>query len=494
MVKGEGARKGLLAMATCYTFLFVGAIFGWGPMEVMLEDAGAFASQCAPDEPLPCPKQSETIINIGMLAICTNCLTPFAGFAIDKFSGPNVATYYMSPMAIGGAGIVSFAAFNVGSYDYLFWIGFSMLGLATFCGSLLSVQVGLYFSGQTSTRIIMFLNALFDAGSVTYLFLMLGISAAGLSFGQVTLVYFFVALFCYGLGIFFWNTAVPESESGFSLDDQGLDEEEKLLIAKETMSVSASLREFAAGQGVNGTDMKSTLTSYRESLRPGGDTGGKYGAVASGEADKVIDDGYVNICDRSPKDQLLSVPFACLVLFFSFNMLSCNWTLTTAAAFLSELGDDGKYLSLFTMAQPASVLAVPLVDMIVGAFGFVGAFHATNCLAVTTILLKMFFTNLNIVVLHGVTVAVMRCFLYAGTFSYLPQLLGPSVVGSGAGILSATGGFLSFLNMPLVTLSQKYGFYLIDILYLGVAVPTFIMGYVVGLTIKKEGKAAVVGH
>ena len=73
MVKGgESTRKGLLAMATCYTFLFVGAIFGWGPMEVMMEESGAFAWQCAPNEPSPCPKQSETIINIGMLAICTN--------------------------------------------------------------------------------------------------------------------------------------------------------------------------------------------------------------------------------------------------------------------------------------------------------------------------------------------------------------------------------------------------------------------------------------
>jgi hypothetical protein len=72
--KGDGvfARKGLLVMATCYTFLFVGALFGWGPMEVMMEDAGAFASLCLPDEKLPCKKQSETIINIGMIAICTN--------------------------------------------------------------------------------------------------------------------------------------------------------------------------------------------------------------------------------------------------------------------------------------------------------------------------------------------------------------------------------------------------------------------------------------
>lgn len=490
MAEGSAARLGLLAMATCYTFLFVGAIFGWGPMEVMLEEAGAFASQCAPDEPLPCAKQTETIINIGMVAICTNVATPFAGFAIDKFTGPNVATYYMSPMAIGGSALVSYAAFNIGKYDYLFWVGFSMLGLATFCGSLLSVQVGLYFSGQTSTRIIMFLNALFDAGSVTYLFLLYGITLAGMSLGQVTFIYFIVACVCYGLGIVFWNTAKPESETGFSLDDQGLDEEEKLLIQKETIAVSESLREYAAGHGANGKELAKTLTSYRESLRPSSRPETKYGSIESGGADS----GYVMICDRSPKDQLLSAPFINLVLFFSFNMLSCNWTLTTAAAFLNDLGDNGLYLSIFTMAQPASVLAVPLVDMIVGKYGFGGAFFSTNCFAAATLLIKLFFTNLNIVVLHGVFVAVMRCFLYAGTFSYLPNLLGPSTVGSGAGILSAFGGFLSFLNIPLNTLSAKYGFGPINVFYLAVCVPTFIMGNIVAQTVKKENKAAVVGH
>ena len=30
---GDATRRGLFCMATCYTFLFVGALFGWGPME-----------------------------------------------------------------------------------------------------------------------------------------------------------------------------------------------------------------------------------------------------------------------------------------------------------------------------------------------------------------------------------------------------------------------------------------------------------------------------
>jgi hypothetical protein len=269
------------------------------------------------------------------------------GYAIDKYTGPNVATYFMSPMAVLGSGIVSFAAYNIGNgYDNLFWIGFCMLGSATFCGSLLSVQAGLYFTGITSTRVIMFLNALFDAGSVTYLFLMVGISYGGLNFGQVTFIYFCIAIVCYGGGIYFWNTAIPEGSEGggngggFDLNDQGHVEDEKLLIQKETIDVSESLREYAVGRGSdfsNSKEINKILISYRESLSPGGSIsgsgehhdGGKYGSISDENESQPTntDTDYALICDRSPYEQLTSAPFINLVLFFSLNMLSCNWTL-----------------------------------------------------------------------------------------------------------------------------------------------------------------------
>lgn len=43
-------RIGLLVFSVLYIPLFAGAFFGFGPMQVMLEESGAFASVCSVDE------------------------------------------------------------------------------------------------------------------------------------------------------------------------------------------------------------------------------------------------------------------------------------------------------------------------------------------------------------------------------------------------------------------------------------------------------------
>ena len=43
-------RYGLVIFASLYTFFVFGAFFGWGPMQLMLEENGNFASLCTPKE------------------------------------------------------------------------------------------------------------------------------------------------------------------------------------------------------------------------------------------------------------------------------------------------------------------------------------------------------------------------------------------------------------------------------------------------------------
>ena len=43
-------RIGLLVFSVLYIPLFAGAFFGFGPMQVMLEESGAFASVCGVNE------------------------------------------------------------------------------------------------------------------------------------------------------------------------------------------------------------------------------------------------------------------------------------------------------------------------------------------------------------------------------------------------------------------------------------------------------------
>ena len=425
----------------------------------MLEASGAFASTCPADTTeFPCPQQSTTIINVQFIATTTNTLTPFIGQAIDMYGAASVATYFMSPCAILGTGMLVVASYL--EIDNLYYVGFCLLGLATFSGSLLSVQVGLYFSGKTQVRAIMFLNALFDAGSVSYLLLWAIMEYFKLSFSMITVVYFVLALFQYGGGIYYWNIAVPEDSGGNILvedDDDDVPENEntKLLnvdegedngentfeVHKKKSEVLESLREFQAAHMDNINEIQRTMISYRgtdgsaRSLRPSG-----------GEADWVPlgDDGgdhYVLIAERSTTGQLLSPAFIMLTLFFAINMISSNWSLATAADFLAGLGDNGMYLSIFTLLQPASIVCLPLVDAVVHNFGFGVAFQCVNVITFVYIAIKLVSKDLNVQMIHFFLVAAVRCFLFAVTFSFLPRLLSPKVVGKGTGFLYMIGGY-----------------------------------------------------
>lgn len=428
-------------------------------MQRMLEASGAFASVCpAGTTKFPCPQQSTTIINVQFIATTTNTLTPFIGQAIDVYGAPAVATYFMSPCAVVGAGVLVVASYL--AVDKLYYVGFCLLGLATFSGSLLSVQVGLYFTGKTQVRAIMLLNTLFDAGSVSYLLLWAILEYFKLSFSMITVIYFVLAIIQYGGGIYYWNTAEPEHGAGYiEDDDDGLpaDEASKLLSVHEgegptekfeihltKAEVRESLREFQAAHMDNVDEIQRTMKSYRGSdgsirslhspsvSRAGGDW---IPLVGSG-------DHYVLISERSTMGQLLSPAFIMLTLFFSINMISSNWSLATAADFLADLGDNGIYLSIFTLMQPASIVCLPLVDAVVHNLGFGVAFQCVNVITFVYIGIKLVSTDLNVQIIHFFSVAAVRCFLFAVVFSFLPRLLSPKVVGKGTGFLYMIGGYV----------------------------------------------------
>jgi hypothetical protein len=484
-------------------------------MQRMLEASGAFDYLCPTDSKVPCPTMSTTIVQINFVATTTNTLTPFMGQAIDSYGAPKVATYFMSPIAILGAWIVYLTSTHAISESYYF-LGFSCLGLATFCGSLLSVQVGLYFSGKMQVRVIMFLNALFDAGSVTYLLLWYAMDLFSVGFDVICLAYLILAIILYGGGVIFWNTAVPESaledetngETSNLLEVAGTtasldaDEEHDLHFHnfKERQKVRESMREYQAAHMENPDSIRDTMLKYRASTGVSdqlADNIPEYGAAMNAMKDHdedfvpIVDEQeYVMIADRSPKDQLLSWPFVMLTLFFSINMISCNWTLATAADFLAQLGDtNGTYLSLFTILQPASVFALPLVDHTVHKSGFGTAFQCVNGLTFTYILIKLTSKSLNVQIVTFIMVAVVRCYLFAVTFSYLPRLLSPDTVGKGTGFLYMVGGVASFVNIPLNSMVLETGFFPPNLLYFLLTIPTTFMAMVVQMTIRKETRA-----
>jgi hypothetical protein len=44
-----------------YTFLFGGGFYGWGPMQLMLEENGSHSSKCSSDSDDVCPEQTASL-------------------------------------------------------------------------------------------------------------------------------------------------------------------------------------------------------------------------------------------------------------------------------------------------------------------------------------------------------------------------------------------------------------------------------------------------
>jgi hypothetical protein len=497
-------RNGLVVFATFYTFFFVGALFGFGPMEVMIADSGAFLYLCGDDVDAAgeCPAQRQTIVNIGFLATTCSVLTPFIGFGIDHYGAPTVA-YGMTLMALLGSGFMVAAAAT--DTNWMFYPCFFFLGLATFTGSLMSVQVGLFFRGHGQVRIIMWLNTLFDAGSCSYLFLWLLETDMGVDFTGVAVVYFVLAAVLYIPGSYFWTIAIPEGAGeeekfvptdetkALNIDD---DEEEEDDTRHEAESISQSLRLFMESK-MDPTILDEVVMSRNGSLMKESHNGHRATAYGSGSLRGVPEGGdgtsesladATLLAEMPANKQLVSMPYMLLVLFFSISQISCNWSLISAAGFLASLGDDGLYLKIFTLCQPASILALPLVDWIIRKFGFGAAFQGVNLINFVYIAIKLTSTNLNVQVVTFLMVAAVRCFLYATTFSFLPLLLSDDVVGRGTGFLSMIGGILSFLNIPLNSFAARGDFFTPNLIYLVAVIPCTFAAASVSATIAREKK------
>ena len=203
---------------------------------------------------------------------------------------------------------------------------------------------------------------------------------------------------------------------------------------------------------------------------------------------------YVLIASRPALDQLRSSQFLTLAAFFAFHHSRNTWTLTTSRDFLAYLGDDetgNKYLAIFTLLTPASVLGLPFVDKIVHKFGFAAGLHVVNALAIGQGIIQVSSDNLNVQVVGFVLYSFYRCFLFSVCFSALPAFLDGIVLGKGYGLLIFSGGVLSLMNIPLSNAAvQKLGgnFFIPNLIYTVLCGPCIILVWMIHRGFVKEAE------
>ena len=198
------------------------------------------------------------------------------------------------------------------------------------------------------------------------------------------------------------------------------------------------------------------------------------------------------IADRPPKKQFLSSNYISLAIFFAFHQSRNIWILTTTRDFLAYLGDDetgNRYLKIFTLLTPASVLGLPFVDIILQRFGYGVGLGVVNLLAIIQGIVQVSSTNLNVQIIGFVFYSFYRCFLFSVSFSCLPAFMSGDVVGKSYGFLILGGGLLGLINIPLsnVAVQQLEGnFFVPNLFYLLACLPCFYCCYAIAKGFRRE--------
>jgi hypothetical protein len=99
------------------------------------------------------------------------------------------------------------------------------------------------------------------------------------------------------------------------------------------------------------------------------------------------------------------------------------------------------------------------------------------------------FQDLNVQVIGFVVFSFYRSFLFGVTFSFLPTLMGAALIGRAAGLMFFVVGATGFLGIPLAELAiSKYDgdFFVPNVVFVLLNIPTTIAVWILGNYIKKE--------
>lgn len=346
-------------------------------------------------------------------------------------------------------------------------------------GALLTVQTGMVFQGRMRARVIFVINALFDAGSITYLGLWGLANAFDWSLTVVASLYLVLALFCFGGAAYFWTVVEPESEEPLHDPTNALDTNESVLRrgSEESNKLDGpKAKEVAA----NSIEERSGQREYNVES-----------AQNIGQEHHEAESTYVLVAERTSRQQLLSRPFLMALLFATIMVTANQWTLTTTRDFLASLGDDevgNKYLTIFTLLFPASLCALPFTDAITAKYGFYGGFLAINMLALGYSLIRLLSDNLNVQVLGFILFSFFRSLLFGVTFSALPVLLSPDVVGKATGFTYALSGLTTYVNIPLsrYAIEKQENFFIPNLIYTVLIAPCTWASWELARAIDKE--------
>ena len=508
----QNAKLGVVICAVLAMFFVNGAHQGFGHMQLMLEDAGVFADKCTEEEQAAgeiCSEQAGAIISVQLYGIVSLVFAPVVGHFVDHY-GP-LAMYSVMTISLWIAAALILMAVELPVFELIF-PGFVLYAIVTSMASVMIIPTGLlYEDPQVTSRIIILLNSAFNAGAVTFM-LVWGLGELiDASFTTLFIGCFVFVVVLYLVNWYLWIVVLRDSQperckdtTNTSARMESIQEDEESddkpsgtnnnnnsTTVMETVDRQAMMRDGSVKNlpSRSNKDARTKATDLIVECR---------GESPKNNNDNEDDMGqksadYVIVADRSPLQQLTSLPFLLIFTVFATGNATCNWYLTTTREFLSYLGDDelnNRYLGIFALMAPFSVVTVPLTDMLISRLGFSLTFQVVHVLVAIQFGIRILSDDLNVQIVSFVIFTISRNIFYGVSFSWLPTILSPAVVGKASGVLVLGFGLFSFVNVPLASLAVSQESFLIpDILHTAMIVPSAIMAWMIGRVIRRENKA-----
>jgi MFS family permease len=510
-------------------------------MQLLLEDNGNFGTGCNNEEKTDgsdeavCSEQTAALLNCRFVSQLTVLTGPLLGYLSDRYGGTTL-TYCMGIPILAGLSLLMVAVEFPGTvWDSILYVAFILLGLGSTAGGLLTVETGLLFrdrdGGTTSkaqSRVISLLNALFDAGAMTYLGLwgLEKVTSKGQEMSNVNLivilgVYLGVAVLCLGCYTWFYRKITQDEPiNGHEDDDVYIKQSDGGTPSHEEHMGTAELPtpnelsnvvpqpDVSSNDDFDKSEIATSFAANQQISRLSspcdevveGDQDTDSGMVRLGPSQTPLyasynsedDPTYIPISQRTVVEQLKCRAYIFLCVVFSFHMVSNVWTLTTARDFLKHLGDDeygNRYLTIFTLMTPVSLAALPFEDVAIHKFGFAWALQGVNFLGMTHGIVKVASTNLNVQIVGFVIFSFFRCFLFAVTFSCLASFTSVRATGRAVGIMYVVSGAASFINIGLANLAVERmngDFFVPNMLFVVLTIPMIYVVFLIGKALERD--------
>eukprot|EP00977_Amphora_coffeiformis_P011968 scaffold2919_cov161-Amphora_coffeaeformis.AAC.5 len=206
---------------------------------------------------------------------------------------------------------------------------------------------------------------------------------------------------------------------------------------------------------------------------------------------------YKMVADREGGQQLIAPLFVLLCFFFGLQVNSVSWNIVTQRDFLAYLGDDdtnNRYLTIFTLLTPVSIVAAPLMDYCILHYGWTGSLQVINVMGVICSLVKVLSNDLNVQIVGFVIFSLYRGFLFGVSFSFLPHIISDPVMGRATGMLVGISGAAFLISIPLANMAiHTYDgdFFVPNSIVLLTNIPCFFAVAGIGWYMKQENETKV---